>query len=101
MLAAVARRYPRGGPWAIGLVGFAGAMAIYALLPEIGKIYDNAKIAKAGGAEAFAALQPGPELSAVLASAAEASFQAIAVVPVVLFVFFGIVWFAERSRRPS
>lgn len=101
MLAAVARRYPRGGPWAIGLVGFAGAMAIYALLPEIGKIYDHAKIAKAGGAEAFAALPPGPELNAVLASAAEASFQVIAWVPVVLFVIFGIVWFVERGRKTS
>ncbi|HEX7877501.1 MAG TPA: MFS transporter, partial [Sphingobium sp.] len=29
MLAASARRYPQGGPWSIGIVGFAGAMAIY------------------------------------------------------------------------
>lgn len=101
MLAAVARRYPRGGPWAIGLVGFAGAMAIYALLPEIGKVYDRAKLDQAGGADAFAALQPGPELNAVLAAAAEASFQAIAIVPVVLFVIFGAVWFAERSQKQS
>lgn len=101
MLAAAARRYPRGGPWAIGLLGFAGAMAIYAVLPEIGKIYDRAKIEHAGGADAFAALQPGPELSAVLASAAEASFQIIAIVPAVLFVIFGAVWFAERRGKSS
>ncbi len=99
MLAASARRYPRGGPWSIGLVGFAGAMAIYFVLPEIGKIYDQAKLEKAGGEAAFAALQPGPELSNVLAFAAEQSFQVIAVVPAILFFIFGAVWFAERKRK--
>jgi MFS family permease len=98
MLAAVARRYPRGGPWSIGVLGFAGAMAIYALLPQIGKIYDQAKLEKAGGEAAFAALQPGPELSAVLGFAAERSFQIIAVVPVVLFFLFGALWLAERRK---
>ena len=49
MLAAVSRRFPKSGPWGIGLVGFAGAMAIYLVLPELGKIYDAAKLSKAGG----------------------------------------------------
>jgi MFS family permease len=99
MLAASARRFPRGGPWSIGIVGFAGAMAIYFVLPEIGKIYDRAKLAKAGGDAAFAALQPGPELQQVLAYASERSFQAIAVVPAVLFFIFGAVWLAERRSK--
>ncbi len=99
MLAASSRRYPRGGSWSIGIVGFAGAMAIYFVLPQIGAIYDRAKLAKAGGDAAFAALQPGPELNAVLSHAAEQSFQAIAVVPVILFFIFGAVWFAERRRK--
>jgi MFS family permease len=99
MLAASARRFPRGGPWSIGLVGFAGAMAIYFVLPEIGKIYDRAKLAKAGGDAAFAALRPGPELQQVLAYASERSFQAIAVVPALLFFIIGAVWLAERRSR--
>lgn len=99
MLAASARRYPRGGPWSIGIVGFAGAMAIYFVLPEIGKIYDRAKLEKAGGDAAFAALKPGPELQQVLAYAAGQSFQVIAVVPVILFFIFGAVWLAERRGR--
>jgi hypothetical protein len=99
MLAASARRFPRGGPWSIGIVGFAGAMAIYFVLPEIGKIYDRAKLDKAGGESAFAALQPGPELNHVLAYAAEQSFQVIALVPVALFFIFGAVWLAERRSR--
>jgi MFS family permease len=102
MLAASARRFPRGGPWSIGIVGFAGAMAIYFVLPEIGKIYDRAKLAKAGGETAFAALEPGPELQQVLAHAAEQSFQVIAIVPVILLFVFGAVWLAERrSRTPA
>ena len=99
MLAAAARRYPRSGPWGIGILGFAGAMAIYFVLPEIGKIYDRAKLEKAGGEGAFAALQPGPDLQQVLAYAAEQSFQVIAIIPAVLFFIFGAVWFFERSAR--
>lgn len=99
MLAASARRYPRGGPWSIGIVGFAGAMAIYFVLPEIGKIYDQAKLEKAGGEGAFAALRPGPELQQVLGYAAEQSFQVIAFVPVILFFIFGAVWLIERKGK--
>lgn len=100
MLAAVSRRFPRSGPWGIGLVGFAGAMAIYFVLPQLGKIYDEAKLAKAGGQEAFAALQPGsPELHDVLAYAAETSFKTIAIIPVVLFFIFGAVWLLERRAK--
>jgi len=99
MLAAVARRYPRGGPWAIGIVGFAGAMAIYYVLPELGKIYDRAKLERAGGEDAFAALTPRPELMQVLAYAAEKSFQTVAIIPVVLFVIFGLVWAVERGLK--
>lgn len=99
MLAAANRRYPETGAWGIGLVGFAGALAMYFVLPQIGAIYDRAKLEAAGGEEAFAALQDGPELHAALAYAAEQSFQAIAIVPVLLFVIFGGLWLFERSRR--
>jgi hypothetical protein len=100
MLAAVAQRYPRGGSWTIGIVGFAGAMAIYFVLPQLGKIYDIKKAEQAGGAEAFAALQPGsPELHAALAYAAEKSFKAVAIIPVVLLVIFGFVWLIERKKK--
>lgn len=100
MLAAVAHRYPRGGPWTIGIVGFAGAMAIYYVLPELGKIYDIAKAEHAGGAEAFAALQAGSaELQAALAHAAEKSFKAVAIIPVALLVIFGAVWMLDRRKR--
>ncbi len=100
MLAAVSRRYPRSGPWGIGLIGFAGALAIYFVLPELGKIYDRAKLEAAGGEQAFAALQPGSsELGEVLRYAASQSFQTIALIPVALFFVFGAVWLVERNRN--
>jgi MFS family permease len=102
MLAAVARRYPRSGSWGIGLVNFAGAAAIWLVLPEIGKIYDTAKLAKAGGAEAFAALQAGSTgMHEALAHAAEVSFKSISIIPVILFFVFGAVWFFERGKKTS
>ena len=100
MLAAVARRYPRTGSWGIGLVNFAGALAIYLVLPEIGKIYDTAKIAKAGGAEAFQALEVGSVgMHEALTHAAEVSFKTISIIPVVLFFIFGAVWLVERRKK--
>lgn len=99
MLAAVAKRYPRGGPWTIGILGFAGAMAIYLVLPQIGKIYDEAKLEAAGGADAFAALQQGAEMQRVVAYAAEQSFKAIAIIPLILFVIFGAVWYFEKRNK--
>jgi MFS family permease len=99
MLAAVSRRFPKSGPWGIGLIGFAGALAIRFVLPQLGAIYDKAKLTKAGGQEALGALQPGtPEMQGVLAYAAETSFQTIAIIPVILFVIFGLVWFFERGK---
>jgi fucose permease len=100
MLAAVARRYPKSGPWGIGLIGFAGALAIYFVLPKLGAIYDIAKLDKAGGEEAFKAMAEGsPQQLEALAHAAEVSFQTIAIIPVVLFFIFGIVWFFERGKN--
>ncbi len=100
MLAAAARRFPKSGPWGIGLIGFAGALAIRFVLPKLGEIYDTAKLTKAGSQQALDALQPGtPEMHNVLAYAAGTSFQTIAVIPVILFFVFGLVWFFERGKN--
>lgn len=100
MLAAVARRYPRSGSWGSGIVNFSGALAIYLVLPELGKIYDNAKIAAAGGEDAFNALQAGSAgMHEVLVYAAEVSFKTISVIPAALFFIFGVVWLVERRKN--
>ena len=99
MLATVAERYPRGGTLVYGLMGSAGAAATYLVLPVIGRVYDNAKIEAAGGADAVATLS-GPSLLRALEAAATASFQAVAAIPVILVAIFGAIAIADRRRSP-
>ncbi len=95
MLANVAERYPRGGELFIGLMGVAGALSIHFVLPQLGAIFDAAKIEAAGGAEAFAALS-GENLEAVLRLASSASFRTLALVPAFLVFVFGALWLRDR-----
>lgn len=100
MLASVAERYPRGGAWAMGLVGSAGALASFFVLPRLGAMFDQAKVELAGGTQAFERLS-GPALRAVEDAAASISFARLIVFPIILLVVFGGIWLAERrSARP-
>jgi hypothetical protein len=100
MLASVAGRYPRGGAWALGVVGSAGALSIYFVLPELGAMFDRAKIEFAGGPEAFAQLT-GEARLAVEDAAASVSFERLALVPAALLLVFGYIWLRERAKSPS
>lgn len=97
MLAAASERFPRGGALLMGLMGTAGTLSIYFVLPLMGKVFDNAKIQAAGGEEAFKALQ-GPELERVLAIASQTSFRYVAALPALLLIVFGAIWLYDRSR---
>lgn len=99
MLASVAERYPRGGAWALGLVGSAGALSSYFVLPQLGRMFDEFKLQYAGGPEAFKALS-GEALKQVEDAAASSSFQRLALVPLVLLLVFGAIWLMER-RKPA
>jgi fucose permease len=98
MLANVAERYPRGGELFIGLMGVAGALASQFVLPELGAIFDRAKIELAGSDAAFAALS-GPDLDAVLREAAAVSFRSLALLPAILVVVFGVIALYERATK--
>ncbi|WP_395397091.1 MFS transporter [Novosphingobium sp. BL-8A] len=95
MLASVAERYPRGDSWALGLVGSAGALASFFVLPRLGEMFDQAKVEIAGGPEAFTQLT-GPALRAVEDAAASQSFARLTFVPLTLLFVFGAIWLAER-----
>ncbi|WP_332818606.1 MFS transporter [Sphingopyxis sp.] len=97
MLASVAERYPRGGSWAMGLVGSAGALASFFVLPRLGAMFDQAKIEFAGGPEAFARLTGAAKL-AVEDAAASLSFQRLAILPIILLAVFGFIWLRERGK---
>ena len=96
MMASVAERYPRGGAFMIGLMGTAGSLSSYLVLPQLGAVYDGAKLDLAGGAEALAQLA-GDALARIEDQAASASFATLAILPAVLLVVFGGIWLKERK----
>ena len=95
MMASVAERYPRGGAFMIGLMGTAGALSSYLVLPRLGEVYDAAKIELAGGADQLAQLA-GEALLRIEDQAASHSFEILTFLPAVLLVVFGGIWLAER-----
>lgn len=97
MLASVSERYPRGGPWALGLIGSAGALSIFFVLPQLGAMFDTAKVEFAGGPAAFEALT-GEALRQVEDAAASLSFERLALVPLVLLILFGVLWLQDRRK---
>jgi MFS family permease len=97
MLAAASERFPRGGAFLMGLIGFAGCLSIYFVLPAMGGIFDSAKIAAAGGEAAFKQLS-GDALNDVLVQASTASFRTVAVLPALLLFVFGAVWLSDRAK---
>ncbi len=97
MLAAANERFPRGGALLMGLMGTAGTLSTYFVLPQMGKIFDSAKIQAAGGEQAFQALA-GPALERVLTIASQTSFRYVAVFPAILLGVFGAIWIYDRLR---
>lgn len=97
MLAAASERFPRGGAFLMGLIGFAGCLSIYFVLPMMGGIFDAAKITAAGGEAAFKQLS-GDALNDVLVQASTASFRAVAILPALLLFVFGAVWLSDRAK---
>jgi len=101
MLATVAERYPRSGTMVFGLMGSAGALSTYVVLPTLGAIYDRAKLAAAQGDAQLAANAQGQQLHDILTAAAAASFRAVALIPLCLIVIFSLIAVADRMRKPK
>ena len=97
MLAIVSERFPRGGAVALGLMGFAGGMAIQFVLPKMGAIFDTAKAQAAGGADKLTGLSP-QAMDEVIRYASVESFQSVAIVPLLLLPVFGIIWLYDRKK---
>ena len=97
MLAAASERFPRGGAFLMGLIGFAGCLSIYFVLPQMGAIFDSAKIKAAGGEAAFKLLT-GDALNDVLVRASTESFRIVAILPALLLFVFGAVWLSDRAK---
>ncbi|MFQ3325088.1 MAG: MFS family permease [Pseudomonadales bacterium] len=98
MLAIVSERFPLGGALAMGLMGFAGGMAIQFVLPKMGAIFDTAKATAAGGADNLATLAPEAMIEVVRYASVE-SFQSVAIVPILVLPVFGLIWLYDIKRK--
>jgi MFS family permease len=99
MLAAASERFPRGGALLMGLMGTAGTLSIYFVLPQMGRIFDHYKIVAAGGEEQFKALANDPaRLNEVLTVASQMSFRYVAILPAVLLIVFGLIALRDRAK---
>jgi MFS family permease len=97
MLASVSERYPKGGAFLMGLIGSAGSLSIYSVLPQMGKIFDSSKIAAAGGEEKYKALSEAAR-KAIDTAAAAKSFRVVAILPAVLLLVFGLIWLNDKRK---
>ncbi|MCX6381171.1 MAG: MFS transporter [Armatimonadetes bacterium] len=107
MLAVTSERFPKGGAFLMGIMGSAGNLAIFFVLPKLGQIFDEAKLASAKLQNLdFSALQEAAKtdtskastLNTILSSASETSFKAVAMIPIVLVIVFALVWLYDKSK---
>ncbi len=99
MLAAASERYPRGGAFAMGMIGTAGSLSILFFLPIIGSRFDETAARVAGGVDQYKALAEGsPAMNAAKTIAATESFRFVAILPAVLLLVFGAIWLRDRSK---
>jgi hypothetical protein len=80
MLAAASERFPRGGAVLMGLMGTAGMLSVFFVLPQMGKVYDHYKALS----------------GEVVAS--QMSFRVVAVLPALLLFVFGAIWLYDKSK---
>jgi fucose permease len=97
MLAAASGRFPRGGATLFGLMGTAGTLSIQFILPSMCAIFNTTKVAAAGGEARFNALKVA-ELDRVFQVATQTSFLAVAILPALLVLVFGGIWYYDRSK---
>lgn len=108
MLGVTSERFPKGGALLLGIMGSAGNLSVYLVLPRIGQIFDIYKVKAATTAgTSFTALSeqaankaPGAahQLNEVLKVASSYSFKYVALLPAVLLVVFGIMWLKDKAQ---
>ncbi len=109
MLGVVSERFPKGGAWLLGLMGSAGNLSTYLVLPLMGRAYDvyTQRFLPAG--EQLQALinqaaqktpvaeQAKQTLDAARTQAVPFAFRYVAALAIVLIVVFGIIWLRDRA----
>lgn len=106
MLGVTSEQFPKGGALLLGLMGTAGNLAIFFVMPLLGGIWDHyTERALPAGTKlstliARASTDPGAReaLEAARATGAAMPFRWAALLPVVLLFVFGAIWLRDRSR---
>ena len=107
MLGVTSERFPKGGALLMGIMGSAGNLSIYFVLPWLGGIYDTAKVASAKAQNLdFTQLSETAKtdpnaaaiLNTILSHASEVSFKAVAILPGILLLVFGGLWLYFKSQ---
>jgi hypothetical protein len=114
MLGVTAERFPKGGAFLLGLMGCVGNLAVAAILPVMGGIYDNSTLSAlppefrpqvvvseskldADKLKALEKVEPAVVRNAEIAGARQA-FRKVSVIPIVLFVIFAAIAVSDRMR---
>jgi MFS family permease len=107
MMVLMSQRHARAGALGLGLLGTVGTLADFVAQPLFGHLYDRAKIAAAGGQEAFRALTEGAGLAhltpaqlaleGVLRTAAQQAFAYAAWLPLMLIPALVVLGFFYRA----
>jgi fucose permease len=74
MLGVTSERFPRGGAFLMGVIGAAGMLSVYTVIPQIGKVLDNHKDDPTFG------------------------FKVMAILPAILIIVFSAVYLHDKSR---
>jgi len=106
MLGVTSEQFPKGGALLLGLMGTAGNLAIFFVMPVMGGIWDHYTQAALPAGESLrtlvdrAASDPAvaERLENARAAGAAMPFRWAAILPVVLLVVFGAVWLRDRAR---
>jgi MFS family permease len=106
MLGVASEQYPKGGALVLGLMGTAGNLAIFFVMPLLGAIWDRyTQAALPTGVDLRTLLdragsdpQAAERLEAARAAGAAMPFRWAALLPVVLLLIFGILWLRDRAR---
>jgi len=106
MLGVTSEQFPKGGALLLGLMGTAGNLAIFFIMPLLGGIWDHYTARALPAGESLPALiaqaasdpDAAGRLEAARAAGAAMPFRWAALLPLGLLAVFGTIWLRDRSR---
>jgi MFS family permease len=109
MLGVVSERFPKTGALGLAIMGGAGMLSVAFILPIIGRTYDTATAAAAGGAEKLAQLKEAAGAASASAdvkarfleaqaTGGQEALQQVVWLPIILTIIFTLIYLYDKSR---